>query len=98
MLKTALILVAAAAAAPAVAAQPASATVTVSAADFASARSRAELGHRIRNAIELVCGSYSTSEVRDWSQIDGCWKTARAQAARTLAAVQGDNSVRLSFR
>jgi UrcA family protein len=84
-----------AAAAQPAAAEPGRAIVIVSAADFASTHARARLDLRIRNAIESVCGSYSAAEVRDWSEIDRCWKSARAQAARTIAAAHGQT--RLAF-
>ena len=98
MIKAALFLIfAAAGAVPAQAAQPDSATLTVSSADFASAQARTRLDHRIRDAVESVCGSYSTAEVRDWTQIDACWKSARAQISSEIAA-KGPTTVRLGLR
>ena len=99
MLKPALILIlAAVAAVPAPAAEPGSATLTISPADFASAQAKTRLDHRIRDAVESVCGSYSTAEVRDWSQIDACWKSARAHISSEIAAAKGSTSVRLGLR
>jgi len=99
MTKPALVLIlAAAGAVPAAAAQPDSATLTVSSADFASAQARTRLDHRIRDAVESVCGSYSTAEVRDWRQIDTCWKSARAQISSEIAAAKGSTTVRLGLR
>jgi len=99
MLKPALILIlAAVAAVPAAAAEPESATLTVSPADFASAQAKTRLDHRIRDAVESVCGSYSTAEVRDWAQIDTCWTSARAHISNEIAAGKGSTSVRLGLR
>ena len=99
MIKPALILIlAASTAAPAVAAESSSATLTVSSADFASPRARAMLDHRIRDAVESICGSYSTAEVRDWSEIDACWKSARADISGKIAAAKGPATIRLGLR
>ena len=99
MIKPALILILAAVpAVPAAAAKSDSATLTVSPADFASAQARTRLDHRIRDAVESVCGSYSTAEVRDWAQIDACWKSARAHISSEIAAAKGATSVRLGLR
>ena len=99
MIKSALIpLAMALAAVPAAAAEPGSATVSLSAADFASPLARQNLGHRIRDAIESVCGSYSSAEVRDWGEIDGCWRSARAQVDSKLAAARGGQTIQLTAR
>lgn len=99
MKKPALILIlAAVAAVPAGAAEPGSATLTVSPADFASAQAKTRLEHRVRDAVESVCGSYSTAEVRDWAEIDSCWTSARAQISREIAAAKGSTTVRLGLR
>jgi len=98
MNKCAIVLLTAAIAAAPAAAQPATATIIFSAADFASPQARANLHHRIRNAIESVCGSYSASEVREWSDVDSCWKSARAEATRKLAAAKAGDRVKLVAR
>ena len=60
------------------------AIVYVTSADFASAHSRVMLSHRIRDAIELVCGSYATIESYQMPERDACWSDARQQATSQL--------------
>ena len=80
-----LALIAAALPAP-IAAGPPTATVDLYPGDFGTTRARSNLNHRIRAAIEQVCGAYDSIEQYQWPEMDSCWRTARAQVNARLAA------------
>lgn len=83
---------------PAIAsAEPRVATVTVTAADLATPSARAKLDRRIGAAIEEVCGSYAAIESSQTAELDDCWRSATAQAAKRIAEVHGNrNSIQLA--
>jgi UrcA family protein len=61
--------------------------VPVTQADFASAYARRKLDIRLGDAIEQVCGAYSTAEIPDWPLLDLCWGNARTQVRTQLDAL-----------
>ncbi len=70
---------------PVAAAEANSAQVAISAADFGSKNAVSKFEHRVRSAIEEVCGSYAAVEPSQVPAMDACWDAARAQVNRQLA-------------
>ena len=79
-------------------AEPLSTTILVTVADLGSPHARAMLNHRMRNAIESVCGSYATIETYQIPEMDSCWRSARAQVSMQLGRLHGDAQVALKAK
>lgn len=76
------------------------ARVIVTRADFVSPQSRRALDHRIRDAIESVCGSYATIESYQVPGMDHCWNRAHGQVSSQLqiAQARGQGLIQLAAR
>jgi UrcA family protein len=82
-------------AAPA-AAQQDSVTIHVSSADFSTDAGRAGFAHKVRGAIEQVCGSYAVIETAQVPGMDECWKAARASVDKQLSSLKQKTEIKVA--
>jgi UrcA family protein len=85
-------------ASPALAQEVRTASVKIVPADFVTPQARAALDHRVRIAVETVCGVNAMAEGESWRAVKQCQADVRGEFITRIAAITGRANVELSAR